>query len=72
MQMIQMNKSRKKPCIGDVFVLQPIQGIFYYGKVIKTDLQSYDSFVRGMFLLFIYDCCSTKKVLYMTWKQTTC
>jgi hypothetical protein len=44
MQMIQMNKSRKKSCIGDVFVLQPIQGIFYYGKVIKTDLRSYDSF----------------------------
>ena len=61
MQMIQMNKSRKKPCIGDMFVLQPIQGMFYYGKVIKTDLQSYDSFIRGMFLIFIYDYCSTQK-----------
>lgn len=61
MQMIQMNRSRKKPCIGDIFVLQPIQGIFYYGKVIQTNLQSYDSFVRGMFLIFIYDYCSTQK-----------
>ncbi len=61
MQMIQMNRSRKKPCIGDMFILQPILGIFYYGKVIKTDLQSYDSFIRGMFLIFIYDYCSTQK-----------
>lgn len=61
MQLIQMNKSRKKPCVGDVFVLQPIPGKFYYGKVIQTELQSRDSFIRGMFLIFIYDYCSAKK-----------
>lgn len=60
-QMIQMVKSRKKPRAGDLFVLQPIQGVFYYGKVIKTDLQSHDAFIRGMFLIFIYDYCSTQK-----------
>lgn len=47
--------------MGDIFVLQPILGTFYYGKVIKTDLQSYDSFIRSMFLVFIYDYYSSKK-----------
>ena len=60
-QLIPMNKSRKKPCIGDVFVLQPVSGTFYFGKVIQADLQSDNSFIRGMFLVYIYDYKSTEK-----------
>ena len=60
-QLISMSKSRKKPCVGDVFVLQPFSGVFYFGKVIQSDLQSNDSFIRGMFLIYVYDCSSTKK-----------
>ncbi|MBE6754655.1 MAG: hypothetical protein E7559_09980 [Ruminococcaceae bacterium] len=60
-QLIAMHKSRKKPCVGDVFVLQPFSGTFYFGKVIQSDLQSDDSFIRGMFLVYIYDYSSTKK-----------
>ena len=60
-QLIAMQKSLKKPCVGDVFVLQPVYGIFYFGKVIQSDLYSDDSFIRGMFLVYIYDYSSTKK-----------
>ena len=43
-----MKKSSKKPQEGDVFVLQPVIGKFYFGKVIQTDLKSLDSFINGM------------------------
>ena len=42
--LIAMKKSSKKPQEGDVFVLQPVIGKFYFGKVIQTDLKSLDSF----------------------------
>lgn len=55
MTLIQMKKSRKKPCAGDVFVLQTSQNIFYYGKVILANIESPDRFVKGVSLIFIYD-----------------
>ena len=61
--LIAMKKSSKKPEEGDVFILQPIDGIFYYGKVIKTNLISVDSFINGMTLIFIYQSCSIDKVI---------
>lgn len=61
--LIAMKKSRKTPCEGDVFVLQPIENVFYYGKVIKTNLISKDSFVNGMTLIYIYNCFSNDKNL---------
>lgn len=60
-QLIPMKKSRKKPCDGDIFVLQPFPRRFYYGKVIQTDLQSTDSFIRGMLLIYIYNYNTTEK-----------
>ena len=53
--LIAMKKSRKTPQKGDVFVVQPFQSVFYYGKVVKTNIHSPDSCVNGMFLIFIYD-----------------
>lgn len=53
--LIVQEKSNKKPEQGDVFVLNPGQGIFCFGKVIKTNVVSKDSFVNGMNLVFIYD-----------------
>ena len=53
--LIVQEKSNKKPEPGDVFVLNPGQGIFCFGKVIKTNVVSKDSFVNGMNLVFIYD-----------------
>ena len=59
--LIAMKKSRKKPQKGDIFVVQPLQNIFYYGKVIETDIRSKDSFVNGMFLILVYDKMSKSK-----------
>ena len=56
-----MKKSSKAPQEGDVFVLQPISDIFYYGKVIRTNLKSVDSFINGMTLIYIYKYCSINK-----------
>lgn len=59
--LISMKKSNKKPQEGDVFVLQPIKDMFYYGKVIQTNLRSVDSFINGMTLIYIYMYCSINK-----------
>lgn len=37
--LIAMKKTAKKPKEGDVFVLQPSKGIFYFGKVIETEVK---------------------------------
>lgn len=58
-----MKKSTKKPQEGDVFVLQPVKDMFYYGKVIQTNLKSVNSFINGMTLIYIYKYCSNNKVL---------
>ena len=59
--LIAMKKSRKKPQEGDVFVLQPIEGVFHFGKVIQTDIKSVDSFVNGMTLIYVYQYSSDSK-----------
>ncbi len=51
MDLIVMKKSRKAPQEGDIFVVQPFAGIFYYGKVIQTNISSKDSCVNGMLLI---------------------
>ena len=59
--LISMKKSRKKPQEGDIFVLQPIEGVFYFGKVIQTNVESVDSFVNGMTLIYVYQYSSDSK-----------
>lgn len=59
--LIAMNKSERIPGEGDIFVLQPLQGFFYFGKAIQTNLKSEDSFMNGMTLIYIYDNCSLNK-----------
>lgn len=61
--LLSMKKSLKKPSEGDVFVLQPKKNIFYFGKVIQTNLKSVDSFVNGMSLIYIYKHCSMDKII---------
>lgn len=58
-RLIAMKKFRKAPCEGDVFCLQPLEGIFYFGKVIKANMENPD--IHGHTLIFIYDICSTDK-----------
>ncbi len=52
-ELIAMKKSLKYPEEGDVFVLQPLKNLFYFGKVIRTNLKSTDSFINGMTLIYI-------------------
>ena len=53
--LLEQRKSNKKPKEGDLFVLNPKIGLFCFGKVIMTNVESRDSFVNGMNLIFIYD-----------------
>ena len=62
-ELIAMKKSSDDPQEGDVFALQPQKNIFYFGKVIHTNLKSTDSFIRGMTLIFVYDCLCNEKVV---------
>lgn len=62
-ELITMKKSMKKPQEGDIFVLQPQKMVFYFGKVIQTDLKTIDSFIKGMTLIYIYEYSRHDKVL---------
>ena len=59
--LISMKKSLKKPKNGDLFALQPEKDMYYFGKVIQTNLKSTDAFINGMTLIYIYSYCSTEK-----------
>ena len=61
--LIAMKKTSKKPEEGDIFVLQPSKGIFYFGKVIETGVKSIDSFVNGMTLIYVYQYWSYEKII---------
>ncbi len=64
-ELIAMNKSINNPHEGDVFVLQPKKNVFYFGKVIQTDLKSEDSLISGTILIYIYDCfCNDKLTIH--------
>ena len=54
-ELISMNQSRKYPKEGDIFLVQPLPNVYYYGKVIQTQIKSRDSLVNGMNLIFVYD-----------------
>lgn len=62
-ELIKMKPSRKKPIEGDVFVLQPFEGVYHFGKVIKTKIKSEFPFVNGWDLVYIYSVSSDKKTM---------
>lgn len=49
-QLIKIKRTRKKPELGDVFVVQPREGLYFYGKVIK---EVSGNIVDGL-LVFLY------------------
>ncbi|WP_018130083.1 immunity 26/phosphotriesterase HocA family protein [Effusibacillus pohliae] len=51
--LVKMQPSRKKPNPGDVFVVQPKNGLYFYGKVIKTNMPSKDLVILCN-LIYIY------------------
>jgi len=54
--LLQVQKrTYKKPKEGDIFSLKPKDNLYCFGKVIKTNVKSSDSFMNGMNLIFVYD-----------------
>jgi len=54
-ELIKMEPSRKRPKVSDIFVVQPKEKLYYFGKVILTQIKSKDSFINGMNLIYIYN-----------------
>ncbi|WP_440948223.1 immunity 26/phosphotriesterase HocA family protein [Methanosarcina sp. T3] len=53
-ELLPIKSSRKKPKVGDVFVIQPRKSLYFYGKVIKTDIQAINPFLKGKNTVLIY------------------
>jgi hypothetical protein len=51
--LIEMEPSRKQRKEGEVFVIQPSKDLFFYGKVIKTQIQLSDPIMNGGHLIYI-------------------
>lgn len=61
MNLTVLKKSRRTPEVGDIFVLKPAGGkFFYYGRVISTDANPLG--VGGAFLIYIYRCHAADKL----------
>ena len=60
-ELFPMKKSRKRPIAGDVFVIQPKEGDYYFGKVIQTNIQGKNRNFQGMNLIYMYNCYSQAK-----------
>ena len=61
--LLVLKKTRKKPKEGDIFVLNPKRDLYCYGKIIEVGVKSKDSFVNGMYLIYLYDYFSKTKEL---------
>lgn len=53
--LIPMKKTRKKPKTGDVFIVQPIEGVYYYGKVIEESHDCSFQIGSGWPLIYLYE-----------------
>ena len=61
--LLVLKKTRKKPKEGDIFVLNTKRDLYCYGKIIEVGVKSKDSFVNGMYLIYLYDYFSKTKEL---------
>ncbi|GEN45965.1 immunity 26/phosphotriesterase HocA family protein [Alkalibacillus haloalkaliphilus] len=52
--LIKMKPSRKKRKAGEVFVLQPKEGIYFYGRVMKVNISIQRPGMSGWSLVYIY------------------
>lgn len=55
-QLKVIEKSNLKPAVGDIFVISPREGVYFYGKVIVANIvrKVPDSFVEGKSVVFIF------------------
>lgn len=54
LHLIPIKRSRKKPKTGDVFVVQPVKGMYYYGKVINESHKCNYGISSNWPLLYFY------------------
>lgn len=53
LHLIPIKTSRKKPKTGDIFLVQPIKGVYYYGKVISEKNNSKYELIKDFPLIYI-------------------
>lgn len=62
-ELIKIKVSRKTPCAGDIFVIQPKEGIYVFGKVIDVKISSKNPFLNGWNLIYIFNKFSKQMIL---------
>lgn len=62
--LLVLKKSRKEIKDGDVFVLSPKEGLYFYGKVIMASIKHQnDGWMNGCHVIFLFKCKSKTKDL---------
>ncbi|MBF0787317.1 MULTISPECIES: immunity 26/phosphotriesterase HocA family protein [unclassified Streptococcus] len=64
-QLQVIKKSKLEPKEGDVFLVSPRSGIYFYGKVIVSKIvrKVPDTFVEGKHVIFIFKCRTNEKTI---------
>lgn len=64
-QLQVIEKSKNAPCEGDVFLVSPRPGIYFYGKVLVSNIVRTvpDSFVEGNHVVFVFKSQTKEKTL---------
>lgn len=58
-----LQPTRKNPKIGDIFVMEPKENLFYFGKVIDANVVSKNPLFNGGYLIYLYNCpAKTKEI----------
>lgn len=62
-QLEVIKRTRTKPKEGDIFIVSPKKGVYFYGKVMVADIKRVvpDSFVEGQYVIFIFKCRTKEK-----------
>ena len=57
-QLRVIKRKRKRPQEGDVFVLSPRENVYFYGKVLKSNIETVDNntFIEGNNVIAIFNC----------------
>jgi hypothetical protein len=62
-QLRVIKKVKNSPKEGDVFLISPREGVYFYGRVLKSDINhiANDIFIHGKFVIVIFK-CKTKTI----------
>ncbi|MCL2816864.1 MAG: Imm26 family immunity protein [Clostridiales bacterium] len=64
-QLRMIKRKRPELNVGDVFLLSPREDIYFYGKLLKTNIKTVhkDTFVEGKYTVFIFKCKTNRITL---------